>query len=122
MTRARRPSRDEPVALRDAVASVGRELGIPEPGALQLLVSAWPEIVGANVATHASIRAIRDGVCTIEADAPAWATQLRYLETKLVERAAECCGPGVVTTVRIVVSGREEPAKFRRREGPNSSL
>jgi predicted nucleic acid-binding Zn ribbon protein len=109
------------VPLRDAVASVGRELGIPDPGAVDTITNAWPEIVGEAVAHHAHVRSIRDGVCTIVVDAPAWATQLRYVEAQVVERVTACCGPGVVTAVHVVVGGHEEASKFGRREGPRRS-
>ena len=33
-------------SLRDAVAAVGRELGMPAPDAFATLVGAWPAIVG----------------------------------------------------------------------------
>jgi predicted nucleic acid-binding Zn ribbon protein len=95
--------RDEPVPLRDAIASVGRELGLPDPDALNTLIAAWPDIVGPAVAQHAHVRSVRDGVCTITVDAPAWATQLRYVESEVVARAAQRCGPGVVTALRVVV-------------------
>jgi predicted nucleic acid-binding Zn ribbon protein len=42
-------------------------------------------------------------VCTIEVDGSGWATQLRYAEQQLLERASGCCGPGVVTSIRVVV-------------------
>ena len=95
----------EPVQLRDAVAAVGRDLGIPNPDAFVALTNAWPEIVGEALVAHAEVRSIRDGVCTIAVDGPGWATQLRYAERQLVERAARCCGPGVVTSIRVVVPG-----------------
>jgi predicted nucleic acid-binding Zn ribbon protein len=98
--------RDEPVPLRDAVAQVGRELGMPEPDALTTLVAAWPEIVGAALAQHATVRLIRNGECTIAVDGPAWASQLRYLASTVMERANERCGAAVVTSVKVVVSRR----------------
>jgi predicted nucleic acid-binding Zn ribbon protein len=101
----RRRRAPEPVSLRDAVAAVGKELGMPPPTELSALVDAWPEIVGDAVASHASVRSVRDGVCTVEVDEPGWATQLRYAERQVVERAAACCGAGVVTSVRVVVAG-----------------
>ncbi len=102
MSRTRRgPS--EPVPLRDAIAAVGRELGMPEPDALAALAAAWPEIAGAALAGHATVRSVRDGVCTIEVDAAGWATQLRYGEQQLLERAKQCCGEGVVVSIRVVV-------------------
>jgi predicted nucleic acid-binding Zn ribbon protein len=95
----------EPVALGDAVAAVGKELGMPPPNDLAALDAAWPDVVGDAVASHASVRSVRVGVCTIEVDDAGWATQIRYAEQQVVERAAAACGPGVVTSVRVVVAG-----------------
>jgi len=69
---------DEPVLLRDAVAAVGRDLGMPAPDLLESLASGWAAIVGDVLAPHTSVRSVRDGVCTVEVDGPGWATQLRY--------------------------------------------
>jgi predicted nucleic acid-binding Zn ribbon protein len=94
----------DPVPLRDALAAVGHQLGIPTADALAALENAWPEIVGEALAEHAVVRSIRDGVCTIAVDGAGWATQLRYAEARLVERAGRCCGAGVVTSIRVVVA------------------
>ena len=99
---------DEPVPLRDAVAAVGRELGLPAPDQVVTLSEAWPEIAGERFAAHAAVRSVRDGVCTVEVDGPGWATQLRYAEQQLLERAVRHCGPGVVTSIRTVVRGAGE--------------
>ncbi|HTL85695.1 MAG TPA: DUF721 domain-containing protein [Acidimicrobiia bacterium] len=95
----------EPVTLGDSVAAVGRELGMPAPDAFAIIAGAWPEIVGAALVAHSEVRSIRDGVCTIAVDGPGWATQLRYSESQVVERAERRCGPGVVSSIRVVVSG-----------------
>jgi len=119
-----RPSVGEPVPLRDAVAAVGRELGMPPPHDLGALAHAWPEIVGDAVAAHAVVRSVRDGVCTIEVDDPGWATQVRYAERQIVGRAEACCGPGVVRSVRVVVAGPpkgREPGPDQGREGGPAS-
>jgi predicted nucleic acid-binding Zn ribbon protein len=98
---------EDPVLLRDAVAAVGRELGMPPPDELTKLAAAWPTIVGVQLVPHTSVRSVRDGVCTVEVDGPGWATQLRYAEHQLVERAEACCGPGVIRSIRVVVSTPE---------------
>jgi predicted nucleic acid-binding Zn ribbon protein len=95
----------EPVPLRDAVEAVSRELGMPAPDATAALLAAWPEVVGDVLAAHVKLRSVRAGVCTVEVDGPGWATQLRYGEHQLVERANACCGARVVTSVRVVVKG-----------------
>jgi len=97
---------DEPVRLRDAIAAFGRRLGMPEPNAISTLANDWPEIVGAALAAHSSVRAIRDGVCTVEVDDAGWATQVRYAESQLLERVRERCGAGVVDAIRVVVARR----------------
>lgn len=102
MRRSRRRS-DEPVMLRDAVDAVGRTLGMPPPDAFAKLSEAWPTVVGDQFAAHVFVRSLRDGVCTVEVDGAGWATQLRYAEHQVVQRAEECCGSGVVTSIRVVV-------------------
>ena len=98
----KRDRSDEPVLLRDAVATVGRDLGMPEPDVFATLTAAWPEIIGAELEPHVALRSLRDGTCTVEVDGPGWATQLRYAEQQLVERANERCGAGMVTAIRVV--------------------
>ena len=93
----------EPVSIGDAAALVGNELGLAEPRSSALLDGAWSEVVGDDVAQHSRARGVRNGVLEIVVDAPAWATQLRYLEADLVERASRLVGPGVVSAVRVSV-------------------
>ena len=93
----------EPVSIGDAAAPVGNELGLAEPRSLARLDEGWTEVVGDAVARHSRPRGVRNGVLEIVVDAPAWATQLRYLEADLVERASRLVGPGVVSAVRVVV-------------------
>ena len=102
MTAHSRPP-DEPMPLRDAVAAVGRELGMPNPDNLADLTASWSTIVGDLLAPHTSVRSVRDGVCTVEVDGPGWATQLRYAQDQLVARITRCCGHGLVTSIRTVV-------------------
>ena len=102
MTRPR-PKR-EPMALSDALAAVGRDLGVPEPDVVARVVALWEELVGPAVAAHARVASVHAGVCTVTVDAPVWATQLRYLEQGLVERAETVLGPGIVLAVKVVVA------------------
>ena len=94
---------DEPVSLSDALAAVGAELGIPAGNAYAELDAHWVDVVGADVAAHARLVSVRDGVLTVAVDDPIWATQLRYLETAVVERATGLVGPGAVTAIRVRV-------------------
>jgi predicted nucleic acid-binding Zn ribbon protein len=94
---------DEPVPLADALAKVGAELGLPEGDAHGALDARWSEVLGVDVAAHARLVSVRDGVLTVAVDDPIWATQLRYLETAVVTRATAVVGPGVVASLRVRV-------------------
>jgi predicted nucleic acid-binding Zn ribbon protein len=94
---------DEPVPLSDALARVGAELGIAPGDAHGTLDARWTEVMGPDVAAHARLVSVHDGVLTVAVDDPIWATQLRYLETVVVERASGLVGPGVVSSLRVRV-------------------
>ena len=97
-------TREDPVPLRDALAAVGKELGLPATNDLDVLIAVWSELAGHDVAQHARVRSVRDGECTIEVDGSAWATRVRYLMGDLQRHANERCGEGFLTNVRVVVT------------------
>jgi predicted nucleic acid-binding Zn ribbon protein len=101
----------EPVAVGDAAAMVGEQLGLAEPRSSARLQEAWTEIVGDAIARHSHVRGVRKGVLDVVVDGPVWATQLRYLDADLVEAASRLVGPGVVNAVRVTVDdgSRERP-------------
>ena len=94
---------DEPVPLSDALAKVGKELGLAPGDAHGSLDARWSEVMGADVAEHARLVSVRDGALTVTVDDPIWATQLRYLEPAIVTRATALLGPGIVTRVKVRV-------------------
>jgi predicted nucleic acid-binding Zn ribbon protein len=94
---------DEPVPLSDALARVGAEFGLAPGDAHGTLHARWAEVMGADVAAHARLVSVRDGVLTVAVDDPIWATQLRYLETAVMARATALVGPGVVGSLRVRV-------------------
>ena len=103
---ARRPGRsDEPRRLRDSLAEVSADLGLPEPDGLALLIDRWKNLVGADIAPHCRLTSLRDGVLRVTVDSPPRATQLRYLETAIVAGVEAAVGPGVVAAVRVRVAG-----------------
>ena len=94
---------DDPVPIADALEQIRAELGLPDGDALRTLVERWPELVGHDVAAHARLDALRDGTLVVVADDPIWASQLRYLETSILDRANELAGGRVVGSVRVRV-------------------
>ena len=95
--------RDDPKRLRDALAEVTADLGLPEPDEFQTLVANWEQLVGGDLSRHCRLRSLRDGVLRLGVDSAPRATQLRYLEGEVIERAAGLVGADVVRSVRISV-------------------
>jgi predicted nucleic acid-binding Zn ribbon protein len=101
----RRPDHgsNEPRPLRDSLAEVSADLGLPEPDALAFLIQEWGSLVGPDVAPHCRLTSLRDGVLRVTVDTAPRGTQLRYLEGELVERAASLVGADVVRELRVRV-------------------
>jgi predicted nucleic acid-binding Zn ribbon protein len=99
--------------LADALAAVGAELGLPAGNPMRDLDQHWHEVVGAEVAAHAHLDSVRDGTATITVDGPIWATQMRYLERTIIERAAALVGPGIVVAVKVRVAAGEAAPERR---------
>jgi predicted nucleic acid-binding Zn ribbon protein len=96
---------EEPVRLRESLDKLARHLGAPDAGVLSGVFSRWEEVVGAAVAAHARPVSLRDGTLRVVVDQPGWATQLRYLESDVVERCAAVLGPGAVRVLEVRVEG-----------------
>jgi predicted nucleic acid-binding Zn ribbon protein len=110
--RAGRRADEEPRPLRDSLAEVSADLGLPEPDALAFLIREWENLVGPEVAPHCRLTSLRDGVLRVTVDSAPRGTQLRYREAELVERAKAMLGPDVVCELRVRVGA---PAARRGR-------
>lgn len=97
---AERPIR----SLGDSLRRLTDELGLGEVSTAAGVMSCWADAVGPDVAEHARPVKLRDGVLTVEAEDPAWASQLRYLGSDLVDRLNRALGTEDVREVRIVVA------------------
>jgi predicted nucleic acid-binding Zn ribbon protein len=101
-----RPRRGEdkgPRTVRDSLDTFARRLGAPEAGALSVVFAHWGDIVGESVAAHTRPVSLVQGVLRVAVDQPGWATQLKYLAPRLVERLGEVAGAGVVTSLEVRV-------------------
>jgi predicted nucleic acid-binding Zn ribbon protein len=52
----------------------------------------WDEAVGEAVAAHVQPVRLDNGVLTVEADEPAWATQVKFLTGTITARLADVAG------------------------------
>jgi predicted nucleic acid-binding Zn ribbon protein len=57
----------------------------------------WTEAVGDAVAAHVTPLKLDGSTLIVEVDDPAWATQLRFLETALKQRLLEVAGAKIET-------------------------
>lgn len=92
---------DEPSRLKDLLPGATGRLGIPSPEATGRVWSAWKDIVGPAVASHAEPTSLRDGVLRVRADSPAWATEIGYLADEIRSRANAVTGRSLVLEVRV---------------------
>ena len=70
----------------------------------------WPKVVGETLAAHCRPLSLDGTRLVIAVDEPAWATQIRYLETELLARlAAVVEGPPVASIEVRVSPGEDEP-------------
>jgi predicted nucleic acid-binding Zn ribbon protein len=118
------PGRDHepPAKIGDALDRVLRHLGAPAPSVLTTVFDRWPDLVGSQVAAHATPVGLESGTLSVRVDDPAWGSQLRWLERDLVGRVNALLGSPVVQAIEVRVGeARRAPAgrRGRRRNALN---
>jgi hypothetical protein len=96
------PADREPRRVADSLERIAASIGAPRPSLLTAVFAGWAELVGPDVAAHATPRSLRDGVLIVGVDHPAWATSLRLLSADLLRRIAP---HGEVTELVVHVDG-----------------
>jgi len=76
----------EPVPISSSLDAVMRSLRGPTRQAAGGLFGRWDEAVGEQVAQHVKPVKLDAGVLVVEVDDPAWATQVKFLSTIIIER------------------------------------
>lgn len=97
---------DDLHSVSDSVDSVVRSLRGAGAQAVKGVFGGWEDAVGPQVAAHATPVALDAGRLLVEVDQPGWATQLRFLESTLIERLAEVAGAGAVRSIEVRVKPR----------------
>lgn len=101
------PGRD-PLLASGALHQLSEEMGWVEPLAEADLLVHWRDIVGDNIADHATPLGVVNETLTIATDSSAWATQLRLMRHELMVSLGEKI-PGVTIT-NIVVKAPGAPS------------
>jgi predicted nucleic acid-binding Zn ribbon protein len=96
-----RPDDRDPQPLGRLASRVAADRGWSQHLSGGAVFGRWAELVGPEVAQHATPLSLRDGELTVQAESTAWATQLRLLQRDLLARIAAGAGRGVVTRLRV---------------------
>lgn len=113
-TRAGQDARD-PALLGEQLGRLLSDRGWEPDVQVGSVMGRWAEIVGPDIAAHATPVGFEGSVLTVRADSTAWASELRLLSSNLIGRIEQIAGAGVVT--ELVVHGPAGPSwvKGRRR-------
>lgn len=72
-----------------------RRMRVSDSDASFTIFSRWREIVGDTIADHVTPKRLDKGRLLVEVDEPAWATQLRFLEARVLSTLRERVGDEV---------------------------
>jgi predicted nucleic acid-binding Zn ribbon protein len=95
------PDGRDPQLLGSATGELARSRGWAGRVAEGSVFGRWREVVGDQIAAHASPTSLNEGVLTVSAESTAWATQLRLVQAQLLAKIAAAVGDGVVTSLKI---------------------
>jgi predicted nucleic acid-binding Zn ribbon protein len=101
----------EPLPISTALDAVVRSLRGPSREAVGGLFGRWVEAVGDQVAQHVKPVKLDERLLVVEVDDPAWATQVKFLTTMIIDRLQEVAG---VTVERIDVRVERRGARGAR--------
>lgn len=68
---------------------------------MQTIFQAWEKVVGEEIARHCRPTALKKGNLVVKAEDQAWATELKWMESTLLERCSTELGDGVVSSVTV---------------------
>jgi predicted nucleic acid-binding Zn ribbon protein len=105
----------DPSGLSDVLDTMTRSLGWSSPLARGDLLTAWPDLVGIDIAAHSEPAGIDEGVLTVQCDSTAWATQLRIMRAEILTTIVRRYPDAEVTSIRF--SGPGAPSW---KHGPRS--
>ena len=96
----------EPVPISKSLDSVMKSLRGTDRIQIGGVFGRWDDAVGPTVAAHVRPVRLDQGVLTVEADDPAWATQVKFLAGTITTRLAEVAGVRVERVEVRVARGR----------------
>lgn len=93
----------------DGIKSFGASLqrvvgGLGARSVMLDLHGQWAEVVGEAIAEHCRPRRLEGTHLSIEVDHPGWATEIRYLEGRILTRLSEVLPETTVESLSVVVA------------------
>ena len=92
MTIDETPENGQESRLSDELDVLLRKLGSESSTIVAGVFSNWSQLVGDTVAQHASPIKLESGRLLVEVDEPAWATQMRFLESEIISKLSTSTG------------------------------
>lgn len=93
----------EPQRLGVALDRFFGHMGAPPLRTVADLGDRWTDIVGPGLSSHSRPGGLIDGVLTVRCDDAAWLSQIRWMETQIKARFAECFPDTELRAVRASV-------------------
>ncbi len=97
-------SGDEPIELADALERVLGSLGAPPPDLLSTVFHRWEDVVGADVARHCRPVAVEGDRLVVAASDPMWASEVRWLSDRVLERVNELSSTDRLKSITVQVA------------------
>lgn len=89
------PSGRQPRRLGEVLGRVMKQMRVSDRQSAVSLFSHWSSIVGESVAQHVTPIRLERRRLTVEVDDPMWATQVKFLETRVLSTLREHIGDEV---------------------------
>ncbi len=105
------PGARDPQLIGDVAGRLLADRGWTAEVSVGGVMGRWTEIVGDQIAEHCTPEAFEGNSLVVRADSTAWATQLRILAPRLLDRIGQEIGRGVVESLTVL--GPTGPS-FRR--------
>jgi predicted nucleic acid-binding Zn ribbon protein len=77
--------------MSDSLKVLSDRLGTSKANVMTVVFGAWEDLVGEVVATHVKPLRISNGTLVVEADHPAWATQVRQMTPAILRLVDQAC-------------------------------
>ncbi len=83
---------NDPIPISDSLDGVVRSLRGPSRHAVGGVFGKWRDAVGEQVAEHVRPLKLDERVLVVEVDDPAWATQVKFLSSTIIDKLLTVAG------------------------------